>query len=84
MPRSLILAVVFASSACAAIWPEKLGQYQRQATSSVSPPQNPEYGSEVAERADYGPFQVTAARFKDPTGAYAASLESPVGFRVGN
>jgi hypothetical protein len=84
MPRSLILAVVFASSACAAIWPEHLGPYQRQSAALFPQPQSPEYGFDTAERADYGSFQVTAWRFKDTTGAYAASLESPSSFRVGN
>src|ERR1700685_920008 len=84
MSRSLILAVVFASSAFAAIWPDHLGQYQRQSGAPFSQPQSSEYGFEVAERADYGSFQVTASRFKDTTGAYAATLASPVGFRVGN
>jgi len=84
MPRSLILAVVFASSACAAIWPDHLGQYQRKSASPFSQPQSAEYGFEAAEQADYGPFQVVAARFKDTTGAYAASLENPSSLRVGN
>jgi hypothetical protein len=68
----------------AAIWPEHLGQYQRQSAAPFPQPQSPEYGFEAAERADYGPFQVTASRFKDTTGAYAASLESPSSLRVGN
>ncbi len=34
-----------------------------------------EYGLQETELADYGAFQVKAERFKDPTGAYAASLE---------
>ncbi len=84
MPRSLILAVVFASSACAAIWPDKLGDYQRQSAAPLTQPQGPEYGLEAAEHADYGSFQVTASRFRDTTGAYAAALDSPAGFRVGN
>ncbi len=42
-----------------------------------------EYGVDRAERADYGSFQATAWRFKDTTGAYAASLEVK-GARVGN
>jgi hypothetical protein len=84
MPRSLILAIVFASSACAAIWPDKLGEYQRQSAAPLPQPQGPEYGFEAGERADYGSFQVTAARFRDTTGAYAAALDSPTGFRVGN
>ncbi len=45
-----------------------------------------EYGLDAAERADYGSFQVTAWRFKDVTGAYAASLVIPTkgAVRVGN
>ncbi len=39
-----------------------------------------EDGLEVAESADYGAFQVTAWRFKDVTGAYAASLTSRAAF----
>jgi len=42
-----------------------------------------EYGLEAAEQADYGPFHVTAWRFKDTTGAYAAALDLK-GTRVGN
>ena len=73
MPRSLILAALFVSSACAAIWPDQLGQYQRKSTAAVSLSRKvAEYGLETAERADYGSFQVTAWRFKDTTGAYAA------------
>ncbi len=88
MPRSLILAVVFASSACAAIWPERLGEYQRQSASAVEigaehGPKLTEYGLETAEKADYGAFQTTVWRFKDTTGAYAAALELN-GVRVGN
>jgi hypothetical protein len=87
MPRSLILAAIFVSSACAAIWPDRLGQYQR---TSASPgrgdPQLQEYGLEARERADYGSFQAEAWRFKDVTGAYAASLEGATKetVRVGN
>jgi len=86
MPRSLILAVLFASSACAAIWPDRLGPHDRQPTELAGPSadaQMTEYGMETAERANYGAFEVTARRFKDPTGAYAASLQLS-GIRVGN
>ena len=84
MPRSLILAVIFASSAFAAIWPDKLGDYQRKSASAFAfNLVQSEYGSESSEKADYGAFQVTAWRYKDTTGAYAASLELP-GIRVGN
>jgi hypothetical protein len=82
MPRSLILAALFISSAYAAIWPEQMGQYQRKSASPIDASAN-EYGLEAVERADYGSFQVTASRFKDTTGAYAASLQQS-GVRVGN
>jgi hypothetical protein len=87
MPRCLIVAAVFVSSACAAVWPPKLGEYQLKSASAPAPAadqvQSTEYGFEAAERADYGPFQLTAWRFKDTTGAYAASLQLS-GVRVGN
>jgi len=84
MPRSLILAAIFVSSACATIWPEQLGKYQRKSASPVdASPGLVEDGLEAAERADYGAFQVTAWRFKDVTGAYAASLQQS-GVRLGN
>jgi len=87
MPRSLILAALFVSSACAAIWPEHLGEYQRtSATAGSAGSQWDEYGVEGVERANYGSFEVTASRFKDTTGAYAASLEpaNKGAIRVGN
>jgi hypothetical protein len=85
MPRSLVLAAVFVSSLYgAAIWPDRLGEYQRQSAAPFTQPQSPEYGFGTAESANYGSFQVTAWRFKDTTGAYAASLETPSSFRVGN
>jgi hypothetical protein len=45
-----------------------------------------EDGLEAIQRADYGSFQVTASQFKDPTGAFAASLgpSGRSGIRVGN
>ena len=45
-----------------------------------------EYGEDAIEQADYGSFKATAFKFKDTTGAYAASLE-PAGrvtTRIGN
>jgi len=86
MPRSLILAAIFVSSACAAIWPEQLGRYQRKSAEPAETKQSDEYGLEAVERADYGAFQVTASRFKDVTGAYAASLDASGkgAIRVGN
>ena len=90
MPRSLILAAVFVSSACAAIWPTSLGQYQVKSASPLAPAANQaqadENGFELGERAVYGSFSVTALRFKDVTGAYAASLDpsNKGAIRVGN
>ena len=88
MPRGIILAVIFVASAYGAVWPPKLGEYQLKSASVPTAPaagqiQVAEYGFESAEHADYGPFQVTAWRFRDTTGAYAASLQ-PSGVRVGN
>jgi hypothetical protein len=75
MPRSLILTILFATSACAAIWPEHLGTYDRRSVqeSQVASDEN---GREAAEQADYGRFQVSATRYKDSTGAYAGWLET--------
>jgi hypothetical protein len=92
MPRSLILAIVFASSACAGIWPDRLGQYQRNFTSAGAESTDyhalwNEYGLEAIENAGYASFHVTAWQFKDATGAYAGSLALPpslMSFRVGN
>jgi hypothetical protein len=70
----------------AAIWPDRLGSYDRQPTELAAPiadAQMTEYGMEAADRANYGAFKVTAWRFKDPTGAYAGSLQLS-GIRVGN
>src|ERR1700733_1022996 len=89
MPRSLILAALFVSSACAAIWPPSMGQYQVKSVAPVSPAsqaQEGEYGFVAGEHAEFGAFQVTALQFKDVTGAYAASLEpsSKGNVRIGN
>jgi hypothetical protein len=75
MPRSLILAILFASSACAAIWPEHLGTYERRSVEATQVPTD-ENGREASEQADYGRFQVTATVYKDSTGAYAGWLEA--------
>jgi hypothetical protein len=89
MSRSLILAAVFVSSACAAIWPPKLGQYEVKSVASAPAENQPlaeEYGFVAGERADYGSFQVAADEFKDATGAYAAALDvsGKGAIRVGN
>jgi hypothetical protein len=78
MLRSLILAGLFIASVNGAIWPEHLGKYERKSDKPVAgqPSALPdEYGWDEAEEADYGSFVVTAQRFKDSTGAYAAALE---------
>jgi hypothetical protein len=78
MLRSLILAGLFIASVNGAIWPEHLGKYERKSDKPVAgqPSALPdEYGRDEAEEADYGSFVVTAQRFKDSTGAYAAALE---------
>jgi hypothetical protein len=87
MPRSLILAALFVSSACAGTyWPDELGGYQRKAMDIVIPQGNAnlaEYGLDGVDRPNYGMFTVTAWQFKDVTGAYGAALELG-GTRVGN
>ena len=91
MLRCLIVSSVLAATASAAIWPERLGPYERKSDKPLEirgddRPEWDEYGLEAIEQADYGAFRVTADRFKDTTGAYGASLE-PSGRsyqRVGN
>jgi hypothetical protein len=84
MLRFLALIGVFSVGLCAAppLWPERLGRFERK---SVAPQarESGENGLEASETADYGAFRVTAARFKDSTGAFAASLED-ASLRVGN
>ena len=74
MPRSLIIALAFAASAFIA--PAAPAD---QALSA-------EYGFESSQVLDRGTFQLTAQRFKDVTGAYAASLDpaNQGAIRVGN
>src|SRR5579871_2780381 len=91
MLRILILAGALAAAAQAAIWPDALGSFQRKSNGPADVPEASravfaEDGFQSAEQADYGQFQVTAWKFKDAIGAYAASLEPfgrPVS-RVGN
>jgi hypothetical protein len=78
MLRSLILAALFVASASAAIWPEHLGKYDRKSVKPVIVPDRTspdEYGQDEMEDANYGAFDVLAQRYKDSTGAYAASLD---------
>jgi hypothetical protein len=77
MLRSVILAVLSVASLGAAIWPEHLGKFERKSSKSTvnsDEIQTQDYGFEESEEANYGQFQVTASRYKDATGAYAASL----------
>jgi hypothetical protein len=70
-------------------WPDRLGAYQRQPLEMQGPDldaQLKEYGAEGWDGADYGSFRVSAWRFKDVTGAYAAAFEpaNQGATRVGN
>jgi hypothetical protein len=71
MSRGLILALAFAASAAAA--PAEAALVA-------------EYGFEANEVFDHGTFQLHTQRFKDVTGAYAASLDpqNKGSIRVGN
>ena len=85
MLRFLILPVLFIASASAAIWPDHLGKYERKSVTSAPAPSLDENGEDQAEQASYGSYTVTAQRYKDSTGAYAAALEmhgTPI--QVGN
>jgi hypothetical protein len=86
MPRGLVLAAIFVSTACAAILPDRFGPYSRQPLEIKGPGTNAqlgEYGADGWDGADYGGFRLSVWRFKDSTGAYAASLELS-GVLVGN
>lgn len=88
MSRCLALGLLavgtLSATLSAAIWPEHLGPYTKVSAEPVpGSALAREYGFKAAEKADYGAFQVTAAQFNDPTGAYAASLEAP-SVRIGN
>jgi hypothetical protein len=76
MLRSLILVILFSAAASAAIWPDHLGKYERKSVKTTvnEDPMWTENGGEEAEEASYGQFEVLAQRYKDPTGAYSASL----------
>jgi hypothetical protein len=93
MPRSLALAFsIILAGICtvnAAILPAQFGPYQRQPIEMKGPAmdaQMAEYGADGWDGGDYGNFRLTVWRFKDVTGAYAASLEesNKGAIRVGN
>jgi hypothetical protein len=71
MPRGLIVALALVACASAAPLPSE---------------QAAEYGFETSQVVDRGAFQLTAQRFRDVTGAYAASLDPAYkgALRVGN
>jgi hypothetical protein len=76
MLRFLIIPSLFIASAGAAIWPDYLGKYERKSSKPlVLDVGATEDGNDEAEEANYGQFAVLAQRYKDSTGAYAASLE---------
>jgi hypothetical protein len=91
MLRLLIVLSALAACANAALWPDQFGSFPIKTRSAADLPAASravfaEDGFQSAEQADYGAFQVTAWKFKDATGAFAASLEpfgQPVS-RVGN
>jgi hypothetical protein len=77
MLRFLIVPALFIVSASAAIWPEHLGKYERKSvgTDILRDPMFNENGLDEMEEGSYGHFEIRADRYKDSTGAYAASLE---------
>jgi hypothetical protein len=88
MLRSLIALILCIVAANAAIWPEHLGKYERKSVKPVIAPDRTspdEYGEDEMEEANYGRFEILAQRYKDSTGAYAASLEmAQAPLQVGN
>ncbi|HLK22028.1 MAG TPA: hypothetical protein VKT81_23930 [Bryobacteraceae bacterium] len=76
MLRFLIIPALLIASANAAIWPDHLGKFERKSVTPAPAPVPGENGKVEAEQASYGSFTVTAERYKDSTGAYAAALET--------
>lgn len=74
MPRGVILTLAFVASAAAS------------PPAQTNPALAAEYGFEASEVVDHGTFQLSAQRFRDVTGAYAASLDpaNKDALRVGN
>ena len=81
-----------AATAQAAVWPPQLGSDQLKSENAVQITANrplwEEFGLTSATAADYGAFQATAYRFKDPTGAFAAEqwlrATNPAAILAGN
>ena len=75
MPRRLIPVLVLTPALFGAIWPEQLWEHKRTSIrpAALAPADKAvwdEYGLEVAEEADYGPWKGVGYRLKDPTGAF--------------
>jgi hypothetical protein len=78
MPRIIALCLAAGLLASAAILPDKIGPAQRVSAqpATIDPADRPvwdEFGFQESEQADYGAFTATAWRFRDSTGAFAAS-----------
>ena len=86
------LLFLFTATAHAAVWPPQLGADQLKSEHAVQTTSNrslwEEFGLTSATQADYGSFQATAYRFKDPTGAFAAEqwlrATNPAAILAGN
>ncbi len=73
------LALLVASCAQAAVWPDQVGEYKKSSSKPVAVADRPlwdEYGLKQADEAEYAAgtkhFTGTAYRFQDPTGAFGA------------
>ncbi|MDP8980247.1 MAG: hypothetical protein M3O35_06625 [Acidobacteriota bacterium] len=79
MPRTFLALFIAAGVlASAAIFPSQIGPAQRVSAqpATLDPADRPlwdEFGLLESEQADYGDFTATAWRFRDSTGAFAAS-----------
>jgi len=77
MPRFLsFLLLAGVLSLPAQILPEQFGSLKRSGAAQPAPAQDSElwkeFGFEAGERASYGPLTLSAWRFADPTGSFAA------------
>ena len=75
--RGVSLVLLLSAAAGAAVLPAQLGSNARATDAPLQIGTDKtiwdEYGLTAAEQASYGRFTITAYRFKDPTGAWAAS-----------
>ena len=79
MPRLLAFAFLAAGLSHGAIFPDKIGPFEKHPPKAFTAPDRDlygEYGLDATEQADYtsasGKFNATAWRFRDSTGAMAA------------